>query len=118
MLTTFLLLPLAGVFMIAFLPREREQEAKWLALIVVSLAFAVSLFTFWRFDTGAEGFQFVDRFVWIGADDIGFTVQYVVGVDGLSLPMMVLTGLLSLAAVLVSFNVTLRPKEYFIWLLP
>jgi NADH-quinone oxidoreductase subunit M len=116
-LTAFLLIPLAGVVMIAFLPREREHEAKWLALIVTSLAFAISLFTFWRFDMDGQGFQFVDRFVWIGAEDIGFTVQYVVGVDGLSLPMMVLTGLLSLASVLISFNVTLRPREYFIWLL-
>lgn len=117
MLTTFLLLPLAGVLMIAFLPRHREQDARAIAFVITLLAFAVSLVTFAMFDRGAEGYQFVDRFEWIRASEVGFGVQYIVGVDGLSLPMMVLTGLLSVAAVLVSFGVTLRPREYFIWLL-
>ncbi len=117
MLTAFLLLPLAGVLMIAFLPKDREHEAKYLALLVTTIAFAISLFTFVWFDRSVEGYQFVDRLQWITAQDAGFTVQFVLGVDGLSLPMMVLTGLLTVAAVLISFNITLRPKEYFIWLL-
>ncbi len=117
MLTTFLILPLAGILMIAFLPKERERDARVIALIVSVLALAVSLVAFAWFDRAASGYQFVDRFDWIRASDVGFGVQYVVGVDGLSLPMMVLTGLLSVASILVSFGVTLRPKEYFIWLL-
>jgi NADH-quinone oxidoreductase subunit M len=117
MLTTFLLLPLAGVLMIAFLPRERERDARVIALLTSGLALGVALVTFVMFDRSAQGYQFVDRFNWIRESDVGFGVQYVVGVDGLSLPMMLLTGLLSVAAILVSFGVSLRPKEYFIWLL-
>jgi NADH-quinone oxidoreductase subunit M len=117
MLTTFLLLPLAGVFMIAFLPRQREHEAKWIALFVSALACALSVAIFARFDRDAAGYQFVDRFEWIRAGELGFSVQYIVGVDGLSAPLVLLLGVLALASVLVSFNVTLRPREYFAWLL-
>ncbi len=49
--------------------------------------------------------------------DAGFDVQYFVGVDGLSATMMLLTGLLFVVAALISWNVELRPREYFAWLL-
>ncbi len=117
MLTAFLLLPLVGVLLIAFLPREREHEARYLALLASGLAFLTSLVVFARFDRAAAGYQFVDRLAWIRGGEGGFNVQFVLGVDGLSLPMVVLTGLLSVAAVLVSYNVSVRPREYFIWLL-
>jgi len=117
MLTAFMLIPAAGALMSAFLPTEREQDAKWIALSFSLLAFAVSIFTFVRFDTSVEGYQFVERFEWIKAGDAGFSVQYAVGVDGLSMPMVLLLGLLSVVAVLVSWNIDVKPKQYFAWLL-
>jgi len=117
MLTAFLLLPVAGAVVIALLPSARAQDARWVALLASGLAFALSILVFVRFDPDQAGYQMVDRFEWVHAGDAGFSVQYVLGVDGLSTPMVLLTGLLSLASVLVSFNVTLRPKEYFAWLL-
>ena len=123
MLTLFLLLPLVGAALLAVTPNERKQEARWIALGFSGLAFAVSVAIFVRFmmllysDAGVEGYQFVDRFVWINPRDAGFTVQYVLGVDGLSAPLVLLTGLLSLASVLVSWRVELRVSEYFMWLL-
>ena len=117
MLTLFLILPLAGALILLFLPTQRENEERWIALTFSGLAFLVSLVVFVRFDPSVEGYQFVDRFEWIRAGDAGFSVQYVLGVDGLSAPLVLLTGLLSLASVLVSWNVSLRPREYFAWLL-
>ena len=123
MLTLFLLLPAVGAGLLALTPSEKKQEARIIALSFSGLAFAVSVLIFVRFmlalhsDAGVEGYQFVDRFEWIRAGDAGFSVQYIVGVDGLSAPLVLLLGVLSLAAVLVSFNVTLRAREYFAWLL-
>ncbi|MGE0134238.1 MAG: NuoM family protein [Dehalococcoidia bacterium] len=117
MLTAFLLIPAIGALVIALLPRGRAQDARWVALVASGLAFAISILVFVQFDRDQAGYQFVDRFEWIRAGDAGFSVQYALGVDGLSTPMVLLTGLLSVAAVLVSFNVSLRPKEYFAWLL-
>ncbi|PKN81710.1 MAG: oxidoreductase [Chloroflexi bacterium HGW-Chloroflexi-9] len=115
MLTTFLLLPLGGAVLAAFLPHDRERDARWIALTFALAAFAVSIVMFIRFDTGVEGYQFVDSFDWIKAGD--FNVRYVVGVDGLSAPLVLLLGLLSVVSVLVSWNIDVKPKQYFAWLL-
>ncbi|MEX2372964.1 MAG: hypothetical protein WD800_04115, partial [Dehalococcoidia bacterium] len=117
MLTTFMVLPLIGALVAAFLPAERGHQARWVALATTTAAFLVSVVVFVAFDTNAEGYQFVESFEWIAAADAGFSIQYVVGVDGLSAPMVLLLGLLSVVAVLVSWNIDVRPKQYFAWLL-
>ena len=117
MLSVFLLLPLVGALTLLTLPREREGDARWVALFYSVLTFILSIAIFIRFDPDNPGYQFVDRFDWIQGADTGFTVQYALGVDGLSAPLVMLTGLLSLAAVLVSWNIELRRKQYFAWLL-
>ena len=117
MLSVFLLLPLVGALTVLTLPRANEGNARWVALFYSVLTFIMSIAIFIRFDPDNPGYQFVDRFEWIQGADTGFTVQYALGVDGLSAPLVLLTGLLSLAAVLVSWNIELRPKQYFAWLL-
>ena len=117
MLSVFLLLPLVGALTLLTLPREREGDARWVALFYSVLTFILSIAIFIRFDPDNPGYQFVDRFEWIQGAATGFTVQYALGVDGLSAPLVLLTGLLSLAAVLVSWNIELRRKQYFAWLL-
>ena len=117
MLTVFLLLPLVGAITVLTLPRDNEGNARWVALFYSVLTFIMSVAIFIRFDPDNPGYQFVDRFEWIQGGDTGFSVQYALGVDGLSAPLVLLTGLLSLAAVLVSWNIDLRPKQYFAWLL-
>ncbi|MCY4616088.1 MAG: NADH-quinone oxidoreductase subunit M, partial [Chloroflexi bacterium] len=117
MLSVFLLLPLVGALTVLTLPRASENNARWVALFYSALTFIMSIAIFIRFDPDNPGYQFVDRFEWIQGGDTGFTVQYALGVDGLSAPLVLLTGLLSLAAVLVSWKIDLRPKQYFAWLL-
>ena len=117
MLTTFLLLPLVGALVLLLLPEDERIPPRQIALLFSGLAFAVSIAVFLRFDTGVEGYQFVDSFEWIRAGSAGFSVNYILGVDGLSAPMVLLTGLLSVASVLVSWKVDLRPRQYFAMLL-
>ncbi len=125
MLTTFLLLPAVGALMVMTLPRERARDARHVALVFSLLAFAVSIIVFIDVRDAVlglsegenAGYQLVDRFEWIRAGDAGFSIQYALGVDGLSAPMILLLGLLSVVAVLVSYNIEERQKEYFAWLL-
>ena len=117
MLTLFLLLPVAGALLAVALPAHREGEAKVIALAFSALNLAVSLVMYAVFDRSTAGYQFVDRFEWIAGGAAGFSVHYVVGVDGLSAPLVVLLGLLSVVAVLVSWRIDVRPKQYFAWLL-
>ena len=117
MLTLFLLLPAAGALLALFLPKEREQDAKWIALCFSGAAFAVSIVVFALYDSHTPGYQFVDTFTWIDAATAGFAIKYAVGVDGLSAPMVLLLGLLSLVSVLVSWRIEVKAHQYFAWLL-
>ncbi|MCH7699556.1 MAG: NuoM family protein [Chloroflexi bacterium] len=99
------------------LRREDERYAKVMALCVTGTLLVVSLVLFGLFDRGQEGLQFTEHFRWIREQDAGFDIQYFLGVDGLSLTMVILTTFLFTVAVLISWNVEKRPNEYFAWML-
>ena len=110
-LTVLVFLPAVAAAVIMLLPQRYEQNAKWIALLGSLLALALSLYLFFDFDIHHSGFQYVVRRDWV---DVGvFHLQYYMGVDGLSLPLVVLTTFLTLASVLVSFSVTMRPRAYY-----
>jgi len=117
MLTFLVFFPVLAALVIATLPERQERQARAMALAVTVTLLAVSLIAFALFDRGGEGLQFTERYRWIRAGEAGFDVTYFLGIDGLSLTMVLLTTLLFVVAVLVSWNVTLRQKEYFAWLL-
>jgi len=116
-LTIIVFLPLAGVAAIALLPREREERAKWIAAAVTAMTLCLTLTLFVDYDRGAGGYQYVDSTTWLDSDFVDFTLNYAVGVDGLSLAMVMLTSFLFLVAALVSWRIELRPREYFAWML-
>ncbi len=117
MLTFLVFLPAIGALAIATLPREEERSARNIAAVVTLVGFLASLIMFSLFDRSDPSFQFVQQMRWIRAEEVGFDIQYFLGVDGLALTMVVLTTFLFLLAVFVSWNIELRPREYFAWLL-
>ena len=130
-LSVLIFLPLAGALLMAlipgdrmptgrffaFVPGDQQDRAKWFALAISLATLVISLVLFIDFDNGVPGFQHTDTFTWIDADDVGFTVRYAFGVDGLSMPLILLTSFLTVVGVLISWRIDLRPKEYFAWLL-
>ena len=112
-LSIIVFLPVIGAILIALLPHADPRRIRLTAALFTLVAFALSLSLFFRFDTGLEGAQFVERASWIPAID----AQYFLGIDGLSLPMLVLATFLGFIAVLVSWKIDLRVREYFAWLL-
>ncbi|HJX61700.1 MAG TPA: NADH-quinone oxidoreductase subunit M [Dehalococcoidia bacterium] len=117
MLSFIVFFPIAAVAAIALLPRERESWAKWIAAGVSTVVLALTLVLFVAYDRDPGGYQFMDSHVWLGSDFVDFTIRYAVGVDGLSLALVVLTGFLFLVAVLISWRIELRPREYFAWIM-
>jgi NADH-quinone oxidoreductase subunit M len=117
MLSFIVFLPIAAVAAIALLPRERESWAKWIAAGVSTVVLALTLVLFAAYDRDPGGYQFMDSHAWLGSDFVDFTLRYAVGVDGLSLALVVLTGFLFLVAVLISWRIELRPREYFAWIM-
>ncbi|MDO8673838.1 MAG: NADH-quinone oxidoreductase subunit M, partial [Dehalococcoidia bacterium] len=115
-LTIITFLPLVGAIVIALLlKRDDARSIKWVAAIFSLATFILSLTLIFQFNTGNPQPQFVERAAWMSVGQ--FKVDYFLGVDGLSLPMVILTTLLGLLSVLISWRISLRPKEYFSLLL-
>jgi NADH-quinone oxidoreductase subunit M len=114
LLSILLILPVLGAILVALLPRGRESLVKGAALATTLVVLLLSLPLFFNFQTGAPGFQFEEVRAWIPALDI----NYHVGVDGISLFLVLLTTLLSALAVLSSWRaITEQAKEYMILML-
>ena len=114
-LTTVVFLPLAGALLIATIVRG-DRNVRYVAGVVSLAELALTILVFIKFDLGNSAFQLVDQGEnWIPIET--FRVQYFLGVDGLSVPLVLLTGLLGMAAVFASWGIKHRVREYFVWLL-
>ncbi len=115
-LSTLVGLPTAGAIALLLVPGRDANGAvaRRVALIVSLLVFAESLLLWWRFDPGSAEFQFVERHAWIPS----FGISYAVGVDGISLFLVVLTALLTPIALLSSWQaVANRPRAFCLFIL-
>ncbi len=120
LLTATVFLPAAAALVILTIPwgeKHRVRNIRGFAVLVAvaDLVLALLVFALFSRGEGAERFQFIDRFTWIPGETL--QASYFLGVDGLSVPMVALTGLLGLCAVLASWHITMRVREYFVWLL-
>ena len=111
LLSVVTFIPLLGAIVIAFIPGERVRAIRWAALITALLAFAASLIILAGFDVNAPGFQFKETADWVPF----FGIQYKLGVDGISLALVVLTTTLTWISILASFGpIQSRVKAYMI----
>lgn len=108
-LTLITFIPLVGTVIILFIPRDKANIIKWTALVfsLPSLVLSVLLWTW--YDPSVPGMQFVQKVPWIPA----INVHYYMGVDGLSIPLIFLTTLLTTLSLIYSWIINERPKEYF-----
>ncbi len=105
--------PLAGMLVVMVLDRKSHNAIRWVSTIFAAIAFILTLIILKDFNWTTAQFQFMEKHSWIPA----INADYLLGVDGISVPMLVLTGLLSLISIVISFNITKRVKEYFAFFL-
>jgi NADH-quinone oxidoreductase subunit M len=109
--TTFL--PLVGVILILLFRGDDAavvRNVRWIALWTTLVTFVVSLILLWRFDASSAEFQFVEKYRWLG----GYG-SYHMGVDGISLPFVILTTALMPLCIIASWEpIQTRVKEYMI----
>jgi NADH-quinone oxidoreductase subunit M len=104
-LSVIVFLPIVGALFIAFLRDDEAgvQNARWVALWTTLITFAISLILLWRFDYSSADFQFVERRPWLGG-----AISYSLGVDGISLPFVILTTALMPITILATWSAIQR----------
>jgi NADH-quinone oxidoreductase subunit M len=114
LLTFLVALPVAGLAVIALIDGRREALIHRVALAVSIAVFALTVIVWVRFDASSADFQFIERYAWIPA----FGVEYFVGIDGISLFLVVLTGFLTPLALLSSWDsIHTRVKAFAMFVL-
>lgn len=108
LLTIILFFPVLAALVILFIPSDQVRVIRWVALIASLVPLSVAIFLWRNFDPNVAGYQFTERYRWYEAVNSTFHI----GVDGLSLTMVLLTTLLAPLAILASFNITDRVKAY------
>ncbi|MBT8488380.1 MAG: NADH-quinone oxidoreductase subunit M [Gemmatimonadetes bacterium] len=108
MLTASLLLPLFGALIIVFLPKDREPWIRGVAVAAAAAVLVILMAAWLRFE-GTGGFELVETFTWIPTLGVG----YIVGVDGISLPLAAMTAVVFLVSVAYPVDLKGRAKEYF-----
>jgi NADH-quinone oxidoreductase subunit M len=104
-------LPAVGALMIYLIRGDDDaarRNARWIALWTTLVTFAISLLLVWRFDPAVTDFQFVEKTSWLASG-----ITYHMGVDGISLPFVILTTALMPFCIIASWkSVTMRVREY------
>lgn len=110
LLTLILFSPVVGALALLLFPRERVAAIRWAALAFSLIPLALTLGLWAAFDASAPGYQFVEQAIWYDA----IHASYHLGVDGISLPMALLTTLLTPLAILISWSVKENVRTYMV----
>lgn len=110
LLTTILFFPVLAGLAILFIPNDQAKAIRWTAFLASLVPLGLSVWLWTSFNSTLPGFQFEEQYEWYAAINSTFHL----GVDGLSLSMVLLTTLLTPLAILASFNISDRVKAYMI----
>ena len=113
-LTTIILFPIVASLFIPFLPDKDGKTVRWYALIVGLIDFALIVYTFYsQYDLSNPDLQLVEKYAWVPQLDLNWSV----GVDGLSMPLVILSGFITTLAALAAWPVTFKPRLFYFLLL-
>jgi NADH-quinone oxidoreductase subunit M len=113
--------PLVAALIILMLPAQRKNETRAVALAAATFALILSAWVYFSYDQAAKGYQFIERYDWLPA--LGISLYF--GVDGISTPLVLLTGVVMFTGVLISWGdddkhvmagIQDRPREFFAFL--
>ena len=110
LLSMNIFIPLLGILAITSASKKREDIIKIIAAITTGLQMWIALQIFFNFDRTKSGIQFVEHYSWIKT----FSIDYFLGIDGLSFPLVLLTALILFISVFASWKLKKGVKGYFI----
>jgi NADH-quinone oxidoreductase subunit M len=120
-------LPIIGMIIVLLMPKDWRSAMKWTAVGVTFLQILIAVLIYLNFNhnlggiNSQEGMQFVEKAKWIDIKSVSFVgrlqIEYFLGVDGISVPMVILTALISFIAVFASWKIDKALKGYMAMLL-
>ena len=111
-LSVIVFTPITAGLVLFLLPGERKGLIRGVALAAASLALLLSVLAYLAYDRTAASYQFVEQYSWVPA----LGISYHVGVNGMNLPLVLLTGIVMFTGVLISWGIDDRPREFFAFL--
>ncbi len=113
-LTTIILLPIAASLLVPIIPDKDGKTVRWFALIVGLIDFALIVIAFYtQYDFSNPDLQLVESYSWVPQLGLNWSV----GADGLSMPLIILTGFITTLAALAAWPVTFKPKLFYFLIL-
>ncbi|MEW6095595.1 MAG: NADH-quinone oxidoreductase subunit M [bacterium] len=108
-LSLIIFIPLIGGILVLFLPKDKDNQIKITATTIAVLPVILTGLVYLLFDKTTSVVQFPEKIDWIPS----LGISYFVGLDGLGLPLVIITTILSLLSLTISWNINIRVKEYF-----
>lgn len=113
-LTTAILFPMIAALLIPIIPDKDGKTVRWYALVIGLIDFAILFYAFYtHYDFSNPGLQLVESYSWVPSLDLKWSL----GADGLSMPLILLTGFITTLAILAAWPVTLKPKLFYFLML-
>lgn len=112
-LSAIMLAPGVGLFIMLFLPHENKTAVKWIAMLSALTSLVLTLYVYAAYDRAAGGLQFVEKEIWV--ESLG--ISYYMAVDGISLPLVLLTSIVFVTGIWTMWDLQKRVKEFFILML-
>jgi NADH-quinone oxidoreductase subunit M len=111
-LSVIVFTPLVAAVIMLLIPADRKTEVRVTALAAATFALFLSIWVYFNYDVNAGGYQFLERYEWL--PPLG--ISLFLGVDGVSAPLVLLTGIVMFTGVLISWKIDDRPREFFAFL--
>ncbi|MDE5076666.1 MAG: NAD(P)H-quinone oxidoreductase subunit 4 [Trichodesmium sp. St5_bin2_1] len=113
-LTIIILFPIVGSLLIPIIPDKDGKTVRWYALIIGLIDFAIIVAAFCTgYDTNNPDLQLVESYAWVPQLDLNWSV----GADGLSMPLIILTGFVTTLAIMAAWPVSFKPKLFYFLML-
>lgn len=107
------LLPILGAILILLVPGKNDKYIKAIAAVTAGIVLLLALIACFNYDTNTGGMQFIEHYAWVN----GFGINLDFGVDGLSMPMVLLTSIILFTGVFVTIKLDNRVREFFFYML-
>ena len=115
--------PVVAAIIILLLPAQRKNETRAVALAAAIFALILSFWMYFNYDQAVGGYQFIEKYTWLNIPPLNIALHF--GVDGMSAPLVLLTGVVMFTGVLISWGddhphvmagIQDRPREFFAFL--